>query len=200
MKQLFCAYFRKNRNWLALVVLCALIFSMVFSVFFMGMHSFYTIEISALKKRPEPKAQGELVCPWYHLNSGHRGPALNPCNGGYRRPISWPQLTGAFRGDLWKPSTNRLLSGSGTSRTLPDLRSHNIGGILSSFYPLVKDELSAPAGPSAHQHVHIFHRQPRLEGQIDAIADDLDHVAHPLIDVPGGDHQSLPRAGQGGGV
>jgi signal transduction histidine kinase len=33
MKQLFCAYFRKNRNWLALVVLCALIFSMVFSLY-----------------------------------------------------------------------------------------------------------------------------------------------------------------------
>lgn len=46
-------------------------------------------------------------------------PALGPCNGGYRRPISWPELPDAFRGDLRKPRTVRLLSGPGPRVLLP---------------------------------------------------------------------------------
>ena len=34
-----------------------------------------------------------------------------------------------------------------------------------------------------------FQIQSRLEGETEGVADDLGHVLHPLVDIPGRDHQ-----------
>ena len=92
--------------------------------------------------------------------------ALLPGNGGDRRGISSPRLTGAFPPPPQEPCTVRLLSGCGKQGVL-FLFTALSWAILSSFFHPVK----VNGGKSGQKQVDIGDGQAGLEGQVDAVAD-----------------------------